>query len=93
MRIQRVKFPVTCPTCGYEFLSALRVVEVDTSIRLGRPLQLYAACHDRLWTASEHELQQIREYLEMLRVASRLGDRRMEPTCGQGALAVAAVGP
>jgi hypothetical protein len=69
MRIQWMKFPVTCPTCGQEFLSALRVAEVNLALRRSRPLELYASCHDQRWSATDYEVQQIRQYADAVQFA------------------------
>jgi hypothetical protein len=58
-----VRFPVTCPRCGTEQLTAFPVAEVESALLLGRRLPLYATCHEYYWSASELELEQIREYL------------------------------
>jgi len=71
MRIQWMKFPVTCPTCGQEFLSALRVAEVNAALRSSKPLELYASCHDQRWSAADHEVQQIRQYAHAVQFAAR----------------------
>jgi len=75
MRIQWMKFPVTCPTCGQEFLSALRVAEVNLALRMSRPLELYASCHDQRWSATDYEVQQIRQYADAVQFAGL----RLEP--------------
>jgi len=59
-----VQFPVTCPKCGTESIARYPVADVATAL-LSRstPLKLYAPCHDYYWTASQWELQQVRQYM------------------------------
>ena len=59
----KVRFPVTCPNCGQKLLTEFRCTDVAAALFNGRPIRLYASCHDELWTASELEMEQIREYL------------------------------
>lgn len=59
-----VRFPVLCPTCGSEYLIAYPVADIASALIERRGLRLYAQCHEfQKWTASELELEQIREYL------------------------------
>jgi hypothetical protein len=58
-----IRFPVTCPQCGKEQLTELRIADVAIALMEGRELTLYASCHEYHWSASDSELQQIREYL------------------------------
>ena len=59
-----IQFPQTCPKCGAEALGEYPVADVANAL-LDRTnsFQLYARCHDYYWTASQWELQQIRQYL------------------------------
>ena len=59
----RVSFAIRCPVCGQEALAQYRTVDVVGALINGRPIHLYAACHDRSWTASYVEVQQIRAHL------------------------------
>jgi hypothetical protein len=62
-----IRFPVSCPQCGNEELGEYRIADVANALLLaGNTLPLYASCHDYYWTASQWELQQIREYLGAL---------------------------
>jgi len=70
-----LRFPVTCPVCNNEVLSALRVAELNLALTSKRPIRLFASCHNRYWDASELETQQIRQYLE---VVPQAGQRRLE---------------
>jgi hypothetical protein len=59
-----IQFPVICPDCRKETLIT-RPLKTVTAALITRTntLPLYAPCHARRWTATEEELQQIREYL------------------------------
>jgi hypothetical protein len=58
-----VRFPAVCPRCGRERLTELPLDEVADALRRGSDICLVATCHDVIWTASELELERIREYL------------------------------
>ena len=58
-----IRFPVVCPTCGKEHLTELPIDEVEYALKRGSDISLVATCHDVIWTATERELEQIREYL------------------------------
>lgn len=59
----RVRFPVSCPVCRKEVIAEYRPVDIVGALINGRPIHLYAACHDRSWIASYIEIQQIRGHL------------------------------
>jgi hypothetical protein len=58
-----VRFPVTCPECGAEALSAFPIDAVAAALIDRSPIKLRASCHSVSWTATPIELEQIREYL------------------------------
>jgi hypothetical protein len=58
-----VKFPVICPKCRQESLSALPIGVAAAALISGRPVRLYASCHDVYWDAHHSEIEQIREYM------------------------------
>jgi hypothetical protein len=58
-----VKFPVICPKCRQESLSELPIGVAAAALISGRPLRLYASCHDVYWDAHHSEIEQIREYM------------------------------
>jgi hypothetical protein len=58
-----IRFPVTCPICGAESITAFRVEAIVDGLDKGTPIRLAAKCHDRAWNASQLEVEQIREYL------------------------------
>lgn len=59
----RVRFPVSCPACRKEAAAEYRTVDIVGALINGRPIHLYAACHDKSWIASYIEVQQIRARL------------------------------
>ena len=64
MSEETIQFPVTCPECRKEALIARPLKTVTAAlITQTISLPLYAPCDARRWTATEEELQQIREYL------------------------------
>jgi hypothetical protein len=58
-----LRFPVACPTCGREELSALPVAGVAAALLNGSAIPLHVTCHDVYWHASPVEIEQLREYL------------------------------
>ena len=58
-----VRFPAACPQCGRERLAEFPLDEVADALQKGSDISLVATCHDVVWTATELELEQIREYL------------------------------
>lgn len=66
MRKELMRFPIRCPVCDTELISYFRTSQLATALREGRPIRLFAICHDQAWRASEIELEQMREYLRAL---------------------------
>jgi hypothetical protein len=64
----RVSFPVSCPVCGTKQVAQYRSIDIVGALINGRPIHLYAACHDKSWIASYVETQQIRSFLGATRV-------------------------
>jgi len=58
------RFPAACPKCGREQLAEFPVDVVADALQRGSDICLVAICHDVIWTATELELEQIREYLQ-----------------------------
>jgi hypothetical protein len=59
-----IQFPVVCPVCGNEALGEYPVAVVADALLAGtEALQLRSRCHGHGWSATQHELDQIREYL------------------------------
>ena len=61
-----VRFPVKCPECGSEKLTEFPVTVVVDLLRRGTNICLVATCHDRIWDATDMEVEQIRGYLGAL---------------------------
>ncbi len=59
----QVSFPVSCPVCGTKLIAQYRPVDIVGALINGRPIHLYAACHDKSWIASYVEVQRIRSFL------------------------------
>jgi hypothetical protein len=68
-----VRFPVLCPTCASETLTAVPAKVVIAALINGGTVRLHATCHDKWWDATAVELQQIREYLAATSVARTVG--------------------
>jgi hypothetical protein len=71
-----VRFPVACPKCGKERLTEFPVDVVPDARQRGSDICLVATCHDVIWTATELELEQIREYLGAVNLGHRSGARK-----------------
>lgn len=50
-----LKFPVKCPICGTEWISALSVTAIQEALEKGTPIRVYAECHDWEWDLKEAE--------------------------------------
>lgn len=59
----QVHFPVTCPICSEQTLTAFRISVVAEALATG-DIRLYASCHLASWDASDEELDGIRECLD-----------------------------
>lgn len=70
MKEPNVRFPVACPLCARELLAELPVALVAEALVEGSTIRLHASCHDIFWDATELEMEQIREYLGAVRIAS-----------------------
>ena len=71
-----VRFPAACPKCGRERLTEFPADEVADALQRGSDICLVAPCHDVIWTATELELEQIREYLGAVHPG---GNDQLEP--------------
>ena len=58
-----LRFPVVCPRCRREELSALPVAGVAAALLNGSAIPLHVSCHDIYWHASLTEIEPLREYL------------------------------
>ena len=63
----QIRFPVTCPECGKEGLSSLPIIEAREAFGSGTTLKLRSPCHAAEWDATPCEMEQIREYLDVVR--------------------------
>lgn len=61
-----VRFPVRCPVCSSESLIQFSIWVVSITLVESRYIQLFANCHRQYWRASDNEMQQIREYFELV---------------------------
>jgi C4-dicarboxylate-specific signal transduction histidine kinase len=68
--VSDVRFPVRCPVCGNEVLTAFRIADVIGALINSRKIRLYAICHDAGWDATDAEMRQLREYVDAARLDS-----------------------
>jgi hypothetical protein len=68
-----IRFPVKCPLCSREHLIELPVAEVADALLRDEDVYLSASCCGVVWTASEIECEQIREYLAAITRANNDG--------------------
>lgn len=59
-----ILLPVKCPICSQESLTGFRVAVVADALATG-DIRLYSGCHVASWDASEADLEEIREFLDM----------------------------
>jgi hypothetical protein len=62
------KFSVTCPDCALESLSEMPIAVIASGLLSGKSLRLYSNCHDRYWTATYTEREQLRKSLAVLNI-------------------------
>jgi len=79
-----IRFPVACPKCGRERLTELPINEVVYALNRGSDITLVATCHDVIWTATELELEQIHEYLLVLKGHSNSKSAYLSPQALKG---------
>jgi two-component system sensor kinase FixL len=60
-----VRFPARCPVCGCEVLVTFRIADVLGALINGRKIRLYAICHDAAWDATDVEIRQLRNYVNV----------------------------
>ncbi len=63
------RFPVKCPICRTEGLTSVPMGQVAEALVKNEPISLRAVCHEVVWTATESETDQIREYFAEVWVA------------------------
>jgi hypothetical protein len=59
-----LRFPVKCPICQTEALTSIPLWQVADALANREPISLRAVCHEIVWTATQTEMDQIREYLK-----------------------------
>jgi hypothetical protein len=63
-----LKFSVTCPDCALESVSELPIAVIASGLLSGKSLRLHSRCHDRYWTATFTEREQLRKSLAVLKM-------------------------
>lgn len=63
-----LRFSVTCPDCALESVSEMPIAVIASGLLSGKSLRLYSNCHDRYWTATFTEREQLRKSLALLKV-------------------------
>jgi hypothetical protein len=63
-----LKFSVTCPDCACESVSSMPIALIASRLLTGKSLRLYSKCHDRYWTATFTEREQLRQSLALLNI-------------------------
>jgi hypothetical protein len=66
MKPALVRFPVVCPECGVECLTAFAIAELAASLINEDAVMLQSPCHQCTWPANANERDQIRQYLGAL---------------------------
>ena len=69
-----VLIPVRCAYCGATALNSFPVIVVITALTRWRQMRLYSSCHGVAWSATQAELDLIREHL---------GERWLESHCNK----------
>ena len=80
-----LKFSVTCPDCALESVSEIPIAVIAIGLLSGKSVRLYSNCHDRYWTATFTEREQLRMALAVLKIDTRAN--RNSPHTEQSALA------
>jgi len=66
-----LKFSVTCPDCALESVSEIPIAVIAGGLLSGKGLRLHSICHDRYWTATFTEREQLRKSLAVLKIDAR----------------------
>ena len=77
-----LKFSVTCPDCALESVSEMSIAVIAGGLLSGQSLRLHSNCHDRYWTATFTEREQLRKSLAVLFVG-----RAVRPLCSASCFA------
>ena len=62
------RFSVTCPDCALESVSEIPIAVIAGGLLSGQGLRLHSNCHDRYWTATFTEREQLRRSLALLKI-------------------------
>jgi hypothetical protein len=63
-----LKFSVTCPDCAHQSVLSMPIAVIANRLLTGKSLRLYSSCHDRYWTATYTEREQLRKSLASLKI-------------------------
>jgi hypothetical protein len=63
-----LKFSVTCPDCALESVAEMPIAVIASGLLSGKSLRLHSNCHDRYWTATFSEREQLRKSLAVLKM-------------------------
>ena len=63
-----LRISVTCPDCALETVSQMPIAVIANGLLTGKSLRLYSSCHDRYWTATFTEREQLRKSLAVLKL-------------------------
>jgi len=66
-----LEFSVTCPDCALESVSEMPIAVIANGLLTGKSLRLYSKCHERYWTATFTEREQLRQSLAKLNIEPR----------------------
>ena len=78
-----LKFFVTCPDCALESLSEMPIALVANALLIAKAIRLHSTCHDRYWTATFAEREQLRQSLAQLdpEPHTQKAQPHTEPSC------------
>jgi hypothetical protein len=68
-----LKFSVTCPDCAQQSVFEMPVETIANYLLTGKSLRFYSRCHDRYWTATFTERENLRKSLAMLNIDTHAG--------------------
>ncbi|MEO7206184.1 MAG: hypothetical protein ABI356_07545 [Steroidobacteraceae bacterium] len=63
-----LKIYVTCPDCALGSISEMPIAVIANGLLTGKSLRLYSPCHDRYWTATFTEREQLRNSMAVLNI-------------------------
>jgi hypothetical protein len=71
-----LQFSVTCPDCALESVSQIPIAVIAGGLLTGKSLRLHSNCHDRYWTATYIERENLRRALVMLNSQTQADQKR-----------------